>query len=434
MYNFEDIDSSKDIAAVIAAIESDSRTFRTLLEFSENDRISGREVGKWTMTHASTNDDTITIGDVLARQLEISVYSRRMIRRGEKFRLKVYLLDSSRQTGWWRAKLWMVAKWQLIDLSAMTLEQVAHTNTVDADGAAMSDIYITLGEFTAAKCQRDGEAQKITAYDRLAFSDIVYQPHIPFPALSGNVMTDVLKQCGVRERIVADVAPLATSDGAAFCCADGKPFYCSGEYSFVVQQKPVGQTCRDVLRQLTAVQGRNGILTREGKFTTVGIADSVPVTELRQSAIDRIEQSDSTVQIAGIVCDTGSGTLQIGDVNSDYTVEIESPYMTETRLLELWMTMREYCWTPAECSEKLADPRRDLFDQLTYNGLQFPVTSLSLEFDGGLYGSSDACGQIEVNEDFAGDEQEIAAGVFLATSEGEYLVTEDETYICAEEW
>ncbi len=387
MYKIADAD-------VRMRIESDCRTFRALLELTDGTVISGEDVGKITLSHATNNDDTIVIGEILAACAEIELHSRYKLRQGDSFMLYLYLLDDSTTTSTEPATHQMLAQWQHYELTARTHEQVAYTGrTKDPDGVPFHDCFIPMGAFTVTKAMRQGQWQRITAYDRLAFSDAVYNPTITFPADSAAVVTDVLLQIGVTEQITQGNALLVTADGKKLLTADGQALQIMGGYHCTIDAAPVGQTCRDVLRHIAAVEGKNGMLTRTGAYTTAFL--NMRGISIRSERMENLQAAEDTAAIAGIVCEVSDETtLHCGNAESSYTIHTQSPYMTAERLAALWEQLQSIIWLPCRFKEKLADPRRDLFDILFASGYFMPMTSSSLHFDGGLAADIESCGQI----------------------------------------
>lgn len=381
-------------AAVRDRIESDSRTFRCLLQWNNGVRISGEDIGKGTFSYTTSNDDTIAIGQVLAACVELDLHSRTQLQQGDRFTLYLYLLDDRTNISAERSTHQVLTQWQHYELTAKTYEQVAYTGrTKDRDGVPFHDCYIPMGDFTVTKVTRKGDWQHITAYDRLAFSDRIYTPTIVFPADSAAVVKDVLQQIGVTEWLSNDNAMLTTSENQLLITTDSTLLESIGGYHFTIHDAPSGQTCRDVLRHIAAVEGKNGMLTRTGAYSTAFL--NMRGISIRSDRMEDVQTAEKTASIAGITCNVSDAiTLQCGDADSSYTMHMTSPYMTETRLAALFEQLQYIIWLPCQCKEKLADPRRDLFDILYTSGYFMPITSLVMQFDGGLTADIESCGQV----------------------------------------
>lgn len=387
---------------VVAAIEGYSRTFRAMLEFADGSIVSGADVGIADVEHSMSDDNTIPIGKIISRRAEIKLYCRRRVRRGEVFKLFIYLIDFNRNTSSERTTHRMLRQWTHRELSLLTHEQLKYVGrSKNTDGAVLGDYYIPMGEFAVVKCVSEGEtAQTVTAYDRLAFADKPYIPRVKLPADAGAIADDILDMLGIPGRIVPDSGEFICADDGVFICAGDGEFICSGEYTFTITDIPDGASCRDVLGYIAAMYGRNGVLDRSGMYTTVFISDSGQVYDADK--IDEPSLSEGNVSIAGISCAVDSNTtLTVGDVNSVYSVNISCPYMTADRLNDIWNSIRTISWRPAESSERLADPRRDIGDLMYYDNTagrySLPVSSLTFHFDGGLSADVSSCGQVETD-------------------------------------
>ena len=386
---------------VVRAATGTSRTFRALLEFSDGGIISGADVGAITAEHIMSDDDTIAIGRIISRRAEISIYGGRTVRRGSSFRLYLYILDwggvSSQQT-----THRMLSQWTHRELSMLTHARIARVGkSKDPDGAALGDFYIPLGEFVAVKCVSSGSSAVITAYDRLYFSENPYAPGIEFPADAADVTDDILSQLGIAGRVTADSGELLCTDLGVLLTSEDEEIHCGEEYSFTITSAPEGRTCREVLGHIAAMYGRNGVLNRNGEYTTVFIS---PCGEpFGADTTDEPELADNDVSVSGIRCvKNAETTLTAGDPEGAYAVGFECPYMTESRLGEIWGELLTLSWRPAQVYERIADPRRDIGDMMyiSASGVRcnIPVTSLTFHFDGGLAADISACGQVESSD------------------------------------
>lgn len=394
-----------DNADVVAAISGVSRTFRAMLEFLNGDVISGADVGETTVEHIMSDDNTIAVGRIISRRAEIKAYCGKSVRRGDVFRLYLYLLDrngnSTESTV--RTKHRMLRQWTHRELSMLTHAQIAVTGkSKDRDGTALGGVYIPFGELVSAKVVNTGGTAVITAYDRLQFSDKEYVPEISFPAGADDVTDDILKQLGIAGRRKPDAGNLLCRDGTPLMDANGEEIICAAEYEFTIAAAPYGKTCREVLGYIAAMYGRNGMLDRDGYYTTFFISSSGEL--LDADRIDEPETADDDISVSGLRCIVSAETtLTAGDPDGVYAVEFECPYMTEKRLSELWQEISRYKWRPAQVYARLADPRCDLGDleylDISDDRLSVPATALTYHFDGGLSADITACGQVEATDD-----------------------------------
>lgn len=389
---------------VTEAITGLSRTFRALLEFRDGDIISGADVGEITVEHIMSDDNTAAIGRIISKRAEINVYSRKTVRRGDVFRLYLYLLDrSGRAEETVRTGHRMLKQWTHRELSLLTHSQIAGRGRCkDADGSALGGVYIPFGELIAAKVVNSAGAAVITAYDRLQFSDKVYVPEISFPAGADDVTDDVLRKLGIAGRRKPDTGELLCRDGTPLLDSNGEELICAAEYAFTIAAAPYGKTCREVLGYIAAMYGRNGMLDRDGVYTTFFISSSGEVQDADR--IDEPEIADDNISISGLRCTVSAeAALTAGDSEGVYAAEFECPYMTGKRLEEIWREISRYKWRPAQIYARLADPCCDLGDMgyLDSAGsrLSIPVTALTYHFDGGLSADITSCGQVEETDD-----------------------------------
>ncbi|MCC8136122.1 MAG: hypothetical protein LIO40_05575 [Ruminococcus sp.] len=376
-------------AAVIHEIEQYSRTFRMLMEFSDGRVIEGSAIGETTVEHTMSEDDTIPIGKIFSKRVEMRLYTDETINKGDVFTLYLYLIcpeGSSAQTlsGYTHGELAEYTHAEITELSQ---------SKIDGD-SPLCGVYMPFGEFVAAKVVTSGIETTLTAYDRLQSTDRIYYPQIDFPANASAVLDDILDQLGIEEREAFSGGAVLTSEGDEVLTSDSGELLCSGEYEFTVDSVPTAATCREMLCAIMAIYGRNGIINRDGAFTTVFIGDDSG--SLDTEKIDEPEIADENVRISGIRCTVSDdSTLEVGDPDGTYAIEIECPYMTRSRLFTLWARLASISWRPGNVSERIADPRRELGDMLTCRSFSIPITSLIFHFDGGLYADISACGQLD---------------------------------------
>ena len=386
-----------DNQKVAEAIGADSRTFRALLEF-ENFSISGADVGRTTIEHTMSDDETLSIGNVIAKRVEIKLYGNRAVHKGDSFKLSLYLLDFDGERTV-RATHKDLSQWTHRELSMFTHEEIAFLGkTKDPDGVPLENVFIPMGEFVITKVTMQGVETTIVAYDRLAFSDKTYNPSIEFPADSADVTDDVLQQLGIEDREVVADGNLLTDIGLKVMTADEGELLCSAEYTFTISEMPQGKSCRQMLSGLAAMYGGNAILNRNGEYTTAFISNAGAFFE--QDRIDEPETAAEDISVSGIRCIIDEETeLTIGNPDGAYAVEFECPYMTQERLKEIWRSISYFRWRPAQVHERLADPRRDIGDLRFYrqNGkkMNIPIMALVYHFDGGLSADITACGNID---------------------------------------
>lgn len=387
---------------VAAAVMRTTRTFRLLLDF-DSFSVSGSDVGRATIEHTMSEDDTLSIGEVISRRAEIDLYTNRSIRKGDAFRLYLYLLDYTGDRTE-PATHRSLAQWTHRELSMFTHREIALLGkTKDPDGAPIEQYYIPMGEYVVRSVKLSGSTTTVIGYDRLSAADAVYAPTIEFPADAGAVTEDVLRQLGISGRMSASSGNLLTSDAGEVLTADAGELLVSAEYSFAISDAPDGKTCREVLGAVAAMYGGNAILDREGRFTTAFMASAGAAFD--PDCVDEPEIAAADVSVSGIRCYLSEGELAAGDPDGAHAVEFACPYMTQERLDAIWQELRRLRWRPAQVHERIADPRRDLGDLRYYtsarNGkVSIPIMGLIYHFDGGLSADITACGQTEETEVF----------------------------------
>lgn len=387
--------------AVNQAIMRTSRTFRLLLDFGHFS-ISGSDVGCATIEHTMSDDETLHIGDVISRRAEIDLYTARSVRKGDVFRLYLYLLDHTGERAQ-PATHRSLSQWSHRELSMFTHREIALLGrTKDPDGVPLDAYYIPMGEYVVRSVKLSGSTTTIAAYDRLSGADAVYAPTISFPADAGAVTEDILRQLGISGRIPVSGGALLTSDAEELLTADAGELLVSAEFSFTIPAIPEGSTCREILGAIAAMYGGNAVLDRDGRLTTMFVSRAG--AEFDADRVDEPELAAADVSLSGMRCYLGEeNTLTAGDPDGAYAMEFTCPYMTQERLNVLWNELRFFRWRPAQVHERLADPRRDLGDLRYYTSarigrVSIPVMGLIFHFDGGLSADVTACGQTEETE------------------------------------
>lgn len=368
-----------------------SRTFRMLMEFSDGRVISGQDIGSAVIEHPMSDDNAIPIGSVLSRRAEITVYSDVPVFKGDGFRLYLYmvnLLNTSDKP---------LSEMTHGELAAFTHEDIsAMADSIDGE-IPVGGVYIPFGEFVTTSAVRKGEEVTVTAYDRLRDSDRIYTPGISLPASAEDVTDDILRQLGIGGRAVKSSGALLCSDAGEVLDSSGRIILCSEDYTFMIGSVQKKTTCRQILGWIAAMYGKNGIIDRDGIYTTVLIQPGS--TALDPDKTDEPELADRDIRLSGISCVVDEEvTLEAGSPSEEYAVETECPYMTQERLSELWTELSRLSWRPAQVFERIADPRHELGDVVVWKEHSIPMTSLTFNFDGGLSADITACGEIAGQE------------------------------------
>ena len=383
--------------AVIDRIESDCRTFRAVLDFGSR-QISGAEVGHIRTEHMQSEDDAIQLGGVLSRHAEIKLYTDRLPAKGETFVLYLYLLD-------WGAASEGTSYSALHHMTHGALSVYTHAQIQtlgaysDGDGAPLGGELIPMGEFVVSRAKICGIEATLDCYDKLG-TDRVYVPHVTFPADSFDVVDDVIGQLGISSRRPVSGGYLKTASGEYFLTASGQKIITGAEYAFTVSEPPSGTTCRELLGWIAAMYGGNGILDRQGRYTTLFVSDDT--CKLSSDRINEPDTAEAPVSIKGLRCIVSENTaLTVGDLtdpDNPLIVEFDCPYMTQERLAVIWLKLSRIRWTPGSLTERLGDPRRDLGDRLYLpgRGITLLASGAAFTFDGGLQTEITSCGNLEV--------------------------------------
>lgn len=386
---------------VSLAIMRTTRTFRLLLDFG-GFTVSGSDVGRAVIEHTMSDDESLSIGEVISRRAEIDLYTQKSIRKGDAFGLFLYLLDPAAERAE-PATHRSLAQWTHRELSMFTHREIALLGrTKDPDGVPLEGFFIPMGQYVVRSVKLSGSTTTIAAYDRLSGADAVYMPTIGFPADAGAVTEDILGQLGIPERIPVSGGNLLTSDAEELLTSDAGELLVSAEYTFIIPEAPQGKTCREMLGAIAAMYGGNAVLDRNGRFTTVFMG--VGGADFDHDKVDEPELAAADVSVSGIRCYLAAdGELTVGDPEGAHAIEFTCPYMTQERLAALWKDLRRMRWRPAQVHERIADPRRDLGDLRYYTSkrtgrVSIPVMGLTFHFDGGLSADITACGQTEETE------------------------------------
>lgn len=400
MYRIED-------TTVVNVIESDSRTFRALLDFDDGTAYSGADVGKITADHAQSDDDTLQIGGVLARHAEIRLYSDRLPKKGAVFRLYLYLLDRDGSPAD-PADYADLRQWTHRELSSLTHRQISgRGQSKDPDGVPLDGCMIPMGEFLVSRVRRQGCEAVLDCYDKLS-QDAVYMPTVTFPANSWDVVDDVIAQLGIPGRRQVVGGYLKTASGEYVLTASGERIRTGTEYSFTVPSVPAGTGCREVLGWIAAMYGGNGVTDREGYYTTQFYSRTVwrtiPSHTDEPEFDDQATAEDGSryLYIKGLICtvdDTHTLSTQYAQEDDPHTIAFACPWMTQARLDDIKSRFDGIFWYPGSVTERLGDPRRDLGDLISPGSSndRMLLSSLRYQFDGGLTAEIESCGNEVVN-------------------------------------
>lgn len=387
--------------AVVSRIESDCRTFRAVMEFGGTS-YSGADIGRIRIEHKQSEDGTIQIGGILSRHAEIRLHTDRLPAKGDVFSLYLYLLDWGEQSTEITQYRYLT-QYRHEELAALTHAQIRLLGQYkEYDGIPLDDTFIPMGNYVVSGIRvRTGET-RLDCYDKLG-ADKLYTPTVAFPADSFDVVDDAIHQLGIRGRSHVSGGYLVDASGGYVLTASGQKIITSAEYAFTIDTAPPdGTTCREILGWIAAMYGGNGILDRDGRYTTVFAASDI--VSLKTNRINDPDIAGEQVRLRGLRCVIDDETIltageSSADTDDPLVAEFRCPYMTSERLAALWSRLRRLAWMPGSVTERLGDPRRDLGDKLRVprkgGQIAMLVSGVTFDFDGGLMTENESCGNTE---------------------------------------
>lgn len=282
-------------------------------------------------------------------------------------------------------------------------------STIDIDRNAMLRIVFRLrnasgsvrvGKFVVNSVEKRQDRVNVNLKDIVYLLDLTdkYESNLTYPAPLKKVLEE-LYYWGVdfpyeKLYILKDGTQGEYDD--AYDMADSRLYVKSDGEDLVLTEPLPAETISDALSMVASYAGCMLAQDRDGKLTAVrpsktqyhiGLNRMMEPQMSGKSTIKRIECEidDETVLVA-----SGSATYSKRDHPDWLTMSMSCPIMTPSRLDEIAQDWLGYGYTAALIDHRLADPRLDPLDIITFDSLyeegehSMPLMSMSYNFDGGL--------------------------------------------------
>ena len=394
--------------SVAKAIESDSRCFRAILDFGDF-QIKDDNVGTIKPSLGSVQSDSPCIGNVVSTQCEIQITAipEGKSLEGKQFRLYFYLTDpmygmTESQNTLADLREYTLAElnskrtladmsgFKLSDLSDYTIEQAGKRTLADIANLSVPKMRyepIPIAKLTVLKCKKLSDYYTLTCSDRLHFADSKYVSNLTYPTTSDKVMAEIAQQIGCGSEVEPPQSYLVSSNGKRLFSSNGKRLITS-TWQFDIMQEPMGYTKRQMIGFIAAMRGKFAVTDRTGTLVQrwYGEGDDLyftPGDEGNDRHIDDYEMAETPVIVGYLSCVVNKDTtLTYGPPNLR-KMEFECPYMTASRL-ELLYSQTHIDYYPCDLTQRLGDPRFDLWDRLFDGRKQLLMLNMDYTFDGGL--------------------------------------------------
>lgn len=345
--------------------------------------------------NSTTLSDDIELGAVCSQSLSVKMTGVKNLKfLGEDFRLYVGLKDGNSQ----RTTYGDLRTYQFDFLKKETVENISIL------GSVICGEFIPMGIFTCVKHKKNGDISELELYDRLYFSNDIYQSNVTLPSSSRDIENDICSQLKCENgNSYFQSSYLIESNGNNLLDKNSKKLK-TKSFEFTISKIPDKCTKRQMLSYIAAANGQFGFIDRHGKYVRKWYGKSIK--RLDNNTIDEPTISEKSNRVIGIICtvpsltDDSSIILTVGDSDKSKgrVLEIESPYMTTSLLYSLFIKVNELSWYTSEVKLRLGDPRLDLGDVITYKDIDtgvlcdIPITGLKFTYNGGLTADISAVG------------------------------------------
>ena len=250
-----------------------------------------------------------------------------------------------------------------------------------------SQEYVPLGLFTAEKpvVDENGEVT-VTLYDRMKKFEAAYFSHLTYPAL----LTDVLSEV----------------------CATANVPYNPVSSDIIIETKPEGYTCREMIVYIAQLLGCFAIIDREGELTFKWYSD-IRYTIGADRYFSPFGKSENNYILTKITAVVGKETDESGSSVDKKIIAgtgakgimFENPFYTQSIMDGVYNSLNNMTFRPASL-KAMGDPRLEPGDIITVLGLnneeyKVPVMNIVFTYDGGLSMNISAVGEEEQKNDFS---------------------------------
>lgn len=379
---------------IVQRIESLCRTWRVWIEDESGEVFTGETIMDSQSTAQTTADaDDIQLGAICAAGWKINVWGVGGSWLGKKIKLSLFLAELGQQTTYGSLDTYSWGR-----LSALRVSQIPILAEI------LEGELIPMGDFTVVRVLRNGDMWELTVYDKLYFADKVFDRSLLPSRLTASALEQaVLSQLELESQVIDNGSGRLTDNESRKLRSSDNYYLSAADFDFTVitSRIPVSSTCRQILSWIASAHGQFGLVDRFGRYCRKWYG--APVKELDPNTIDQPTLSEKANTIVGMVCTVdNTTTLTIGKMQGGRVLEFENPFMSADLLRSIFTQIRNYTWFTARVYMRLADPRLDPGDTVSYidpsgSVCGIPVTDLAFRFDGGLSADITAAG-ISVEE------------------------------------
>lgn len=250
---------------------------------------------------------------------------------------------------------------------------------VKLNGASGWTEWVPLGVFWIdSKKLKSNNVCILTCFDRLIETQKVYVPTVTFPALTGDILTDMCTQIGVGIHV----------DTTAMIAANN--------YS-IDSAPPIDMSLRDMLSNLSVMYGCCVRIDKQGKLCFIPFSGTQIPTPIGPSEYIKCEQTNSLKAYTSILCMTSTTDSLtaglIGDI-PDRVLNCSCIFMTQSILETVIAKLEGFSYMPIVMHWR-GFPYIEVGDRLEItlrNGTIFKTTLLlnKMSFKGGMVSNSES--------------------------------------------
>ena len=165
---------------------------------------------------------------------------------------------------------------------------------------------------------------------------------------------------------------------------------------------PDGFTERQIIGFIAALNGGYAVIDRKGVLRIRSYVQCDTKVTPDDYYEGGLEKADYTFVVQWIKCynEAADLTMVMGDMAASQGIYLESIWMTNEILTELWDKLQGFCYTPVTELSFFGNPLIDVGDiimleDLSGTSLKIPVMKISHEYDGGIITTITAAGEAE---------------------------------------